>query len=253
RHSTFYFNDDPMAIFLVEKKLFKVHRHYLIQESKIFRDMFSVPKEANTETEGMSDEHPIHLPDVTAREFELLLDHFYALFVSSLILDVLASLLSSFMNQNLLLLLSIAHRFAFDRLFKVTLDEVVVDKVAIIDRIRLGEKYNLCEWLFSAYEALLDRKESLTRDEADALGPDRVIRFIGARDFMHQDRLGIAQADLKHTRNQLDQRSNGHNFRYHQVASSWKPKATRSIVERFFLDPDPSRCYSPLSVRSESE
>lgn len=77
RHSTFYFKDDPMVIFLVENQLFKVHRHYLIQDSKVFRDMFSVPPVEGAEVEGMSDDRPIYLPDVSVKEFELLLNHFY--------------------------------------------------------------------------------------------------------------------------------------------------------------------------------
>ncbi|KAF7759946.1 hypothetical protein Agabi119p4_11641 [Agaricus bisporus var. burnettii] len=55
RVESFYFDDDPMAIFLVEDKLFKVHRHFFIEGSQIFRDMFSQVKTPE-EAEGMSDD-----------------------------------------------------------------------------------------------------------------------------------------------------------------------------------------------------
>ena len=64
-------------------------------------------------------------------------------------------------------------------------------------RINLGDKYGLAKWLFSAYEEILCRKESLSSNEATALGLDRVICYVRARDFMHREQLEIAQEDLQ--------------------------------------------------------
>jgi hypothetical protein len=68
----------------VENQLFKVHRHFLIEGSEVFRDMFAHAGGTGTgknsvedATEGTTDDWPIPLPDVTVEEFEVLLQCFY--------------------------------------------------------------------------------------------------------------------------------------------------------------------------------
>jgi hypothetical protein len=66
----------------VENQLFKVHRHYFIQGSEIFRDMFSQASTcegASMVIEGISDDKPIVLSQVTVKEFKVLLRFFYAM------------------------------------------------------------------------------------------------------------------------------------------------------------------------------
>jgi hypothetical protein len=62
----------------VEKQLFRVHRHFFIQGSKLFRDMFSLKAGERNTAEGLSDEHPIVLQAVTIKQFQTLLRFFYA-------------------------------------------------------------------------------------------------------------------------------------------------------------------------------
>ena len=57
----------------VENRLFKVPRSTLESQSKVFRDMFSLPPPSRDLLEGSSDEKPIHLHDIKADEFKLLL------------------------------------------------------------------------------------------------------------------------------------------------------------------------------------
>ena len=61
----------------VENTLFKVHRYYLTRESEVFRTMFSCPSSSEHGQEGVDDSKPIHLPGVTSRQFEALLEFFY--------------------------------------------------------------------------------------------------------------------------------------------------------------------------------
>ncbi|KXN92900.1 hypothetical protein AN958_07989 [Leucoagaricus sp. SymC.cos] len=63
-----------MAIFLVDGHLYRVHRHYLLEESEVFRGMFHSQPGGKTDYEGTSDERPILLPDVKKEEFEVLMD-----------------------------------------------------------------------------------------------------------------------------------------------------------------------------------
>ncbi|KAI6113531.1 hypothetical protein EV401DRAFT_1982808 [Pisolithus croceorrhizus] len=58
----------------VEDCLFRVPRQTLEAQSPVFRNMFSMPPPPDVEVEGLSDEHPIVLPEpVKARDFKRLL------------------------------------------------------------------------------------------------------------------------------------------------------------------------------------
>lgn len=59
----------------VEDTFFKVHRYFLTRESEVFRTMFSCPSSEDGQ-EGVDDSKPIHLPGVTSRQFEALLEFF---------------------------------------------------------------------------------------------------------------------------------------------------------------------------------
>jgi hypothetical protein len=61
-----------------------MHRHFLVQESEVFEAMFSCPQSGSSD--GSSDDQPISLPEVKAREFERLLDFFYQGYVPTRLL-----------------------------------------------------------------------------------------------------------------------------------------------------------------------
>jgi hypothetical protein len=103
--------------------------------------------------------------------------------------------------ENKLSLLSISHRFLFDDIFHFIIRQVHPSSIPMAERIRLGDKYDILEWLSSAYIALLDRSAGdLTGDEARALGSDRVACLYNAKCFMYQERVekaGEAATDDK--------------------------------------------------------
>ncbi|EIM91158.1 uncharacterized protein STEHIDRAFT_107771 [Stereum hirsutum FP-91666 SS1] len=65
RDETFYFD---CVAFRVENVLFKLPRQELAK-SGVLEDMFNLPQLDPNHAEGREDEHPIHLPGVTAAEF----------------------------------------------------------------------------------------------------------------------------------------------------------------------------------------
>ncbi|KAF9453368.1 hypothetical protein P691DRAFT_755627 [Macrolepiota fuliginosa MF-IS2] len=218
---SFYFKDDPMAIFLVENQLFRVHRHYFIGGSEIFRDMFSIPRAVATE--GACDEQ-IPLPEVTVEEFETLLNFFYSLPQANDEGTVSLPDAQKKRETNLRLL-SISHRFLFDGIFK----------------IRLGDKYGLQTWLCSAYEELLDRLESLKEEEAHALGMSRITRFIRAKDDMHHERLRIANANCQNQSGRAAYAemylvSRGLTPLNYQLSPSETPVPTQTVARKYFLE-----------------
>lgn len=78
----------------VDHRLFKVHRHFLERESEVFRWMFLCPPGPEG-AEGLTDDKPITLPDITQLEFVTLLDFFYKRYDTTCC-HILASMLSLF-------------------------------------------------------------------------------------------------------------------------------------------------------------
>ena len=95
RHDTLYMRDDSViirvripllfyarsayryAVSQVEKTLYRFHRHFLTRRSKVFADMFELPIQPGQLVEGLTDEHPIFLENISCRDFERLLRLFY--------------------------------------------------------------------------------------------------------------------------------------------------------------------------------
>lgn len=69
------------CIVQVENRLFRLHRHFLAENSLVFSSMFSLPHGADdagaAAIEGASDANLIHLSGVTELEFETLVRYFY--------------------------------------------------------------------------------------------------------------------------------------------------------------------------------
>ena len=160
----------------------------------------------------------------------------------------MASLSAEEAQEDALNLLNVAHRFVFDGLVEPTIKSIEHNRIPIFRRLRLGEKYNLDEWLFSAYETLLDRHEPLNLDEVAALGPARVVCFMKARDYMSRERLEIAQENLQYERSRaqgLERQLSGVSYpvgmfgvssnAQHMPIKPRLPTATAAVAKKFFV------------------
>lgn len=137
-----------------------------------------------------------------------------------------------------LALLSISHRFLFEAIFKYAFGKIEPTDVPIVDRIRLGDKYGHPEWLASAYKSLLDSAPgtSVTDEELQALGPEGTISLFRAKYFMSQERLAIAQKELKRSECKCDcKKCTGclSMLRAFKVPGP-TPTPTNVVVEKFF-------------------
>ncbi|KAG8773894.1 hypothetical protein FRC12_002263 [Ceratobasidium sp. 428] len=74
-----YYYEDGSVVLLVDDTLFKVQASLLKAQSETFRDMFtSLSGDVDAKVEGLSDECPIKISNVTVPEFRNLLMIFYA-------------------------------------------------------------------------------------------------------------------------------------------------------------------------------
>lgn len=135
-------------------------------------------------------------------------------------------------------MLSIAHRFCFDEIFQYALGELqsVIKDIPAIERFSIGQKYNLTEWMLSAYETLLDRVIPLTAHEAEILGPHKVVSYIYAREAMHEANLQaeLERERVKHEPLNLSARFGSTHYVQPLPVASVPPCSTRSFVEEFF-------------------
>ncbi|KAJ7878119.1 hypothetical protein B0H14DRAFT_2342110 [Mycena olivaceomarginata] len=179
-----YYLDDPMTIFLVGNRLFKVHRHFLVKESEVFHWMFACPS-GSSGPDGFSDDRAIPLLGVTPVEFGALLDYFYE---------------EKFQRhraamQEWIDLLAISTRFDFQRIREDAIDAIEHSRwppisplgwrkqtIDPIDQIVLAEKNDIRHWLPIAYALICERGNSLEEWEAEKLGARKTALLARARE-----------------------------------------------------------------------
>ncbi|CAL1710182.1 unnamed protein product [Somion occarium] len=182
-HDPKYYLDDEMTIFLVERRLFKVHRHFLIRESDFFRTLFQLPTGVNTRVEGRSDDLPIPLPGVKVDEFISLLDFFYeGMHAPQLTADSDISCIHHWSR-----ILSISTRFSFDRIREMAIEQLS-PHLDPISKICLARTYDIEEWLFPAYEQICQRDNALEAWEAELIGLRTARLLAQTREELHRSR-----------------------------------------------------------------
>lgn len=223
RHSKYYF-DDQQSVFLVADTFFKVHRYYLTRESEVFRTMFSCPSSEDGQ-EGVDDSKPIHLPGVTSRQFEALLEFFYegqlqrSIQVEKPSFETIPVTTISTTGKKspkgkkgnrpqlpsyevktqptevnatdvrkLLDLLSISTFYDFGLVREYAIRSIETNGgLDPIDKICYANQCDIPEWLFTAYKELSQRKAPLEVSEAERIGLTTTILVAKARERVVRD------------------------------------------------------------------
>ncbi|KAH8997939.1 hypothetical protein EDB92DRAFT_1837021 [Lactarius akahatsu] len=179
---------DEMTVFQVENRLFRVHRHFLAENSLVFSSMFSLPRttattgDSTAEAEGTSDANPIHLPGVTELEFETLLRYFYKSMHDGFSLP----------QPSWIALLSIAHHYEFLNVRERAIREIYgpaaqqpQDHMLLIS---VAEKYDVSpQHLIPSLVSLVTRPQPLSEGEVASYSALTVSRIAHAReDFVRR-------------------------------------------------------------------
>ncbi|KAF8955910.1 hypothetical protein BDZ97DRAFT_1764365 [Flammula alnicola] len=209
RHEKFYLPDFGMAIFNIQGRLYKVHRHFFIQESEVFKSMFDCPSAPGGNQDGDSDEKPIHLPEVTCAEFETLLELIYDGMLGSwsirpgLKKPGLQNLGGAATSNTLYDLLSISLRYAFDRVTSQVVAAIQIDSgdqavsMDPLQKIILALKHDvLRHWLKPAFDELVNRSTHLTKEEMKTLGYNRAEIINGRREDRMMGRRDVYYGNL---------------------------------------------------------
>ncbi|KAJ3538684.1 hypothetical protein NMY22_g5068 [Coprinellus aureogranulatus] len=166
RHPRFFFQDGNV-IFLVEETLFKIHRFFFQRDSAIFSSMFSLPIPKNERPEGEAEDKPIILHGIKSVDFERFMSILYPINFIDCDLTTVDEWTSVLTISSIWEFKSL-RELAIDRLSRITLP---------IDRIVLGNRFDLAQWLVPAYFELCTRTEPLSLDEGEKLGMRDVIRI----------------------------------------------------------------------------
>ncbi|KAJ7672068.1 hypothetical protein B0H17DRAFT_947775 [Mycena rosella] len=163
-HPRFFFPDGTV-IFLVEKTLYRVHRYFFERDSAIFASMFTLPSAAGERPEGEVVENPIVLEGVNKLDFDRFLSILYP--ISFTTRDIGSA-------EEWTSVLSLATRWEFTSLRELAMRHLFA-MASAVERIALGQRYDIPSWLVPAYTEVCERKDPLTLAEGRLLGIADVI------------------------------------------------------------------------------
>ncbi|KZP33833.1 hypothetical protein FIBSPDRAFT_720301, partial [Athelia psychrophila] len=121
--------------------------------------------------QGLTSHEPIILTDVSPAQF----DHFL-----SILHPTEYGVYSATTVEDWTSILHLSDKWGFHSIRTLAIKHlapIVID----IDKIVLGRRYGMSEWLEEAYRAVCMRKESLTRDEGRRIGIDDAVEINAIR------------------------------------------------------------------------
>ncbi|KIM74907.1 hypothetical protein PILCRDRAFT_25199, partial [Piloderma croceum F 1598] len=176
-HAEYYFEDGNI-IFLVENDLFRVHRHFFVRESVVFRDMLSIPSGSKTATEGLSDDKPILLQNVKSIDFERMMWMFYNKRCCRSYTDHTAS------GEKWSSIISLAHMWQFETMSYVAFKAyLALPDVGPVDKIAMRQKYDFPrEVLLKVFVEICTRDAPLSVEEGQKIGLETLALIAQTRD-----------------------------------------------------------------------
>ncbi|KAK0226423.1 hypothetical protein IW262DRAFT_766385 [Armillaria fumosa] len=171
RDSRYYWND---VIFQVENRLFKIPSHYFVQHSEVFRDTFSLPQGSQS-AEGLSDENPVVLSQISAVDFEHLLDIIYP--------EKIPQDCSAFGKNQWISVLKLSTMWHFTDIRQLAIKHLQQDATLdAIEQVVLAKAYSVSSWLRTGYLGLVKRTQPLSVEEAEQIGYRSAIQIYQVRE-----------------------------------------------------------------------
>ncbi|KZP28658.1 hypothetical protein FIBSPDRAFT_817073 [Athelia psychrophila] len=162
-HSQYYFKDGNV-VFLIEEVLYNVHRYFFERDSAHFRSILE-------SGQGVDEKNPIVLPDVSCSDFDEFLTILYPTDFRRPTQKTTTQWTS---------ILHLAAKWGFESIQLLAIDKLTATAIPV-DKIVLGRRYGISDWLPGAYEAVCTRADPLTVEEGMKLGVEDVIRISAAR------------------------------------------------------------------------
>ncbi|OCH91188.1 hypothetical protein OBBRIDRAFT_874447 [Obba rivulosa] len=169
----------------VNSCIYRLHRYVLERHSHYFRRLFASLPNDDGPGSGRSDESAISVSDVDQSDFEGLLQFLYhgAYEPRSLSLHAWK------------ILLGISTQLQFATIRELCIHEITArhESLSAVEAIVLATKYDVPEWLPSAYAELCRRLHPLDDVEAEQLGARVTARIGRARETIREETFSIHQ------------------------------------------------------------
>ncbi|TDL14620.1 hypothetical protein BD410DRAFT_757102 [Rickenella mellea] len=166
------------VVLMVEGRLFQLPRILFEGQSSLFKVMFLLPPPSSNlgNEEGGSVSNPIRLDGIKRAEFESFLRVLFPL--DPLILRSHADMT----KYDWLSALKLATMWEFDSVRQVAINYLNQLPLGDIERVVILNDFDINEWKVAAYTELVTRSESLSAEDADALGLQLTAKFSAARE-----------------------------------------------------------------------
>ncbi|KZP15345.1 hypothetical protein FIBSPDRAFT_750386, partial [Athelia psychrophila] len=164
RHSQYYFEDGNI-VFQVEDTLYNVHRYFFARDSAHFRAIFQGT------VRGTDAIKQCVLSGVNCTDFDVFLAILYPTDFRRPTKKTTAQWIS---------VLHLAAEWDFTNIKLLAIDNLT-ENATPIDKIVLGRRYGITDWLPGAYEAVCTRADPLNLEEGRRLGVEDTVRISAAR------------------------------------------------------------------------
>ncbi|KAI9065085.1 hypothetical protein FKP32DRAFT_1756887 [Trametes sanguinea] len=143
RHARYYFQRGT-DIFAVGGTLYKIHADLLGLRGGVLQDLFELPQSSENR-EGLTDDQPIQLPQVTEREFEHFLELIYD-----------GHLLPPYSLEKLADILKLSTQWGVDSGRQWAIHHLEASRnVPASLRLQLARRYNVPQWVEPAFRELV--------------------------------------------------------------------------------------------------
>ncbi|KIM91718.1 hypothetical protein PILCRDRAFT_827 [Piloderma croceum F 1598] len=164
RHFDYYFDDGNVTL-LVDGTLYRIHRYLLQKYSAPISPVFTCPHDS-------ADDAPILLA-VSTKDFDTFLSILYPVECSALALTTVDEWTS---------ILRLAVEWNFQSIKNLAVERLSAIATPV-DKIVLGRRFDIFEWLENAYTNVCWRDEALTIEEGKLLGVEDVIEIAAMRQW----------------------------------------------------------------------
>ncbi|KAI0319273.1 hypothetical protein OF83DRAFT_1111304, partial [Amylostereum chailletii] len=163
-HTQFFFDDDPMVIFVVEGVKYHVHRYFFVRDSQYFCDLF---------LELPVDSRYVELPArIKTADFDSFLSILYPTTFGKFELST---------TKEWTAVLQLSSEWGFTSIRAMAV-EMLEPLASPIEKIILGNKFDIHHWIEPGYIALCARPNPLTLVEAERLQMKDVVAITTIRE-----------------------------------------------------------------------
>ncbi|KAF9025622.1 hypothetical protein BDP27DRAFT_1307336 [Rhodocollybia butyracea] len=176
RSSSFYFD---CVVFQVEDVLYKIPRAKLVDESKVFETMFSLPIGEGNASEGTIDENPIHLEQLAKKDWECLLRLLFHRH-PTLSQDI-DDQVPDFTLDEWVSVLELATKYDMTNIRKGAIDRIAVFNDPA-RKVKIARQQRIPSYFIPSLVELVARSEPLTPEEVMNLGIECAMKVISLRE-----------------------------------------------------------------------